>query len=702
MLNVVDNKCQLLAGLDELVGIADLYKNEIGFWPKASIQSAIERNRLLAVVKQDTDDMVGFLIFSGVFPTSKVQAVAVHPDSQRRGVAQLLMDAVVERLEREGFMSVSARPAEDLKAAQDFYEKNGFHVATMVEGGKARSRRIIVRERTLAVPNLFDALDRPSSRFQSIAAPEKDRVWVLDINVMFDLIKHGRDRYQQAYRMFGAALAGRINVVVTSEFQRELARSKPKQGADPAYELASALPTLHLNDVDEVKALTEQVHDLVFVQQGSKQASTVQAMSDCSHVAESILGKASAFITSDGPLLRARKEVRSTFGLDIAALDEFDDALSSYNLDLSAPQASSDGFDISVGSVDQVIPLAANLGGKAVLTQFQKANRLTFTNVNVAKDRDGEVVGFLCLRQSQVLGEQSEILLLCDQRKSIAEHVTDALLVKAMDEIAVTGPQIVQLATVQGQTVVSRVALGLGFRPSKDKHMYQKLMLGGPVTPKCFEAVQNKLRLVVGEEVCRQLMPATFEDVDQLYEQLSDEFSDLEQFSSPALFAANQRNIIIQPIAKSFADQLLGTTGQLSFLDQFGGATKSEKVYVCSGRMRNAYRIGQIVLFYESSRTGGRGAVVAAASVKSVLLVDKAMITERNLSQTVLDSVEGMSSTNEVTLVGFSNVLRLPEPVKLPRLKALGAHTGQNFVAATRIATSVGQSILTEGWNYAS
>ena len=200
---------------------------------------------------------------------------------------------------------------------------------------------------------------------------------------------------------------------------------------------------------------------------------------------------------------------------------------------------------------------------------------------------------------------------------------------------------------------------------------------------------------------CNDGCPLHFESIDQLYQQSPDEFDNLEQFLSPALFASSHRSIIIQPIKKSFAEQLLGTTDQQNFLEQFGGATKSEKIYVCSGRKRNSYHVGQIVLFYESTRSGGQGAVIAAANVKSVLLREKEKVTQRNLSQTVLDSVADMSSTNRVTLIGFSNVLRLPKPVGLPRLKTLGAHTGQNFVSATRITTAVGQAILAEGWNYA-
>ena len=512
MFEVVEENGRQLTVLDQLVGLADLYKGEIGFWPKSSIQSAIARNRLLAAVHQGTKSVVGFLIFSGIFPTGKIQAIAVHRDWQRRGIAQLLLNAAIERMEREGFMTVSARPAEDLIAAQAFYEKNDFWAAKVVEGGKARKRRIVVRERTLAVPNLFDVFDRSITRSTSILLPAKDRLWVFDINVLFDLIKHGRDRHQQAYRMFSAALAGRINVVVTSEFQKELTRNKPKQGADPAYELASALPTIHVSDGNKLKELTKRVHDIVFLQKRSKQASSVQAMSDCRHIAESVLGKASAFITSDGPLLNARTEIRSTFGLDVAALDEFDDALSSYNLNTNISQMSAKGFDVVEASFAQVRPFATNCDAEVILSKLLQPNRNASTRIVAARSVGGEIYGFLVLRKSQVLGDQTEILLLCDQKKSTAAHVADSLLTKAMDAISESGPQLVRLSTVQGQTIVSRLALDIGFRPAEDKHTFQKLVLGGPVTPECFDVVQNKLRLVLGEGVLQRWMPTTFRE----------------------------------------------------------------------------------------------------------------------------------------------------------------------------------------------
>ena len=110
---------------------------------------------------------------------------------------------------------------------------------------------------------------------------------------------------------------------------------------------------LHLDDAAGLSTLTNEVHHLVFVQTGSRQAASVQALSDSRHVAESIKGNASAFIPSDGPMLNARSELREKFGLDIAALDEFDDALGSYDLDVDLTQTNADGSQSLVAQLSK-------------------------------------------------------------------------------------------------------------------------------------------------------------------------------------------------------------------------------------------------------------------------------------------------------------------------------------------------------------
>lgn len=704
MIKIIDDPTDLLKFLDPLVDVADEYKTELGFWSPSKLSDAINRKRLIAAVQDAADGtviVVGFLIHSGVHPSSKIQAVAVHPEHMRCGVAQALLDAAISQLEAEHFISVCAKPAKDLESAQAFYEKNGFEFVRTEAGGKARNRQIVVRERILQAPSLFDTLEE-SGVVKSLVAMDdvRNRLWVLDINVLFDLLKTGRDRYPKAYRVIGAALAGRINVAVTSEFKEELRRNSVKFKADPVLELALALPTIFVAEKGALKEKAAEAHELIFTESQSKQAGTPQALSDCKHIAECALGNAAAFITSDGPLLKSRSTIRQHLGLEVAALDDFDDVLSFYDIEHDESDVSAEGFRIKTGSHSDALALFEKTKSQPYASKQASSSSQTNTaHVLIAYNDDGNVIGFLNALAPAKLGDHHKMILIVDHQEGLADQVADALMGKGLEMLTKGGPHLVSLADIPGQSSVRRVAQQLGFKQPAAAQDLAKFVLGGPLTPTNMERQLNRLRLSIGEEPADRMLPTDFEGLDELFENDITAFKMLERSLSPGLLVSNHREIIIQPIGERFASELLGTSNQLSFLEQFGGANRTEKVYVCSSNKRNYFRPNQIILFYESVRTGGRGAIIAAANIAGVMLQDKDKISDSQMKRTVLDNVETLSTTEQVTLITFNSLLRFPKPVTLEHLKQVGAHTGQNFVSATKIATTVGQQVLDKGWS---
>jgi ribosomal protein S18 acetylase RimI-like enzyme len=89
----------------------------------------------------------GFILFSGVFPNARIQAIAVKPDHRRAGVASALVNALVSHLESRGYITVTAAVASDLATAQAFYESCGFVARRVRDGGQARQRTIVLRSR---------------------------------------------------------------------------------------------------------------------------------------------------------------------------------------------------------------------------------------------------------------------------------------------------------------------------------------------------------------------------------------------------------------------------------------------------------------------------------------------------------------------------------------------------------------------------
>ena len=268
-----------------------------------------------------------------------------------------------------------------------------------------------------------------------------------------------------------------------------------------------------------------------------------------------------------------------------------------------------------------------------------------------------------------------------------------------MQDITLGGPAEIELFSPAGQIVVKRVALQFGFQKSSDDQRFIKTAIGAPITPDGLSQITERLRLSYGTRSIANL-PNRFEGFDQQRRQGSAELTSKEDILSPCLIITNDRKVCIQPIGASYADQLLGTSKQSSFLPQFEGAFRARKTYVSSGRSKNLFQPDQIILFYESSRTGGRGAVVAAAKVDDVVSTLKQDAGRTELKRTVVDRVDRFSASEQVTLVRFSSILRFPRPVSLDELRQLKATGTQNLQTTTHIATRAAQEVFDLGWSY--
>lgn len=690
----------MIQQLDALVSIADNYKTEIGFWPRNSIEDAIWRGRLIAAadVVDDIEKVVGFVVFGGVFPNGRIQAVAVDPTRLRQGVAQFLIDTVVAKLEAEGYLAVIAKPAKDLHIAQKFYQENQFLKVRVQSGGTSRRREIIVRERTLRSPNLLTEM-LPKQSISALPKPNtQSNLWVIDINVLFDLLKQGRAQYEIANAVFTAALDGRVRVAVTSEFSAELARASTAIQNDPLLRLANALPRMHLNAASRVKELAANIHRLIFEAKKPSQAGTPQARSDCEHIAECIAGNATAFITSDGVLLRNQREIREKWGLEIVALEDFHDAIVSTEMINDIKSARGKGFRVCTVDAEVARSMAETLQPKGLCSSyFEIHSTRPSARFLAAVDEKDTATGLIASCPPVTLGDARQILLLVDQERPNADLIADMLLSREIDAIGRAGVNLLQLADLPGQIAVRKAALQTGFVFDETKMHLSKSTLGSPITPKNFSALADRARLTFGSEFSK-LFPNEFDRFDDLYSNDIAEFRRIENLLAPTLIVTKSRRVCIQPIARYYADELLGTSNQTSLLDQFEGAFRSHKNYVSSGRSKNFFKTNQLILFYESSRTGGRGAVVAAARVDDVVTQDKKETGRSDMKKTVVESVDQFSASEEITLTSFSSLLRFPEPVSLKDLHELGAAGTQNLQTATVIATAAAQKIFDRGW----
>ena len=702
MFRIVDDRHTLLSDISSIGSIADSYKKELGFWSRQMLCDAINRNRLIAAITTGSGKptTLGFLIYSGVHPSSKIQAIAVLKDYARKGIGQALLDDAINRLEVEHFISVCAKPAEDLISAQAFYEKNKFEIIRTEQGGKTLNRQIIVRERTLNVPTLFDKIDINQNAVSLLAVESKqNRLWVIDINALSDILKLDCDEYQKIYDVFSATSAGRINIAVTSESKRELQQNIEEVGGNPILERASALPVISVAEEGRISEKAKDVHDLIFYNDCLKQTESSRSMSGCSRIAECILGNATVFITNDESLISSRRKIREHFGLDVVSLDDFHDALLSYDVTSDTTDITAEKFRITTGNLKDAMQLINKTKSKLYFSKFISSSLATNeTTILMAFNEAGNAIGLLTFQKPLNLGESHKITLVVDHQEEVAEIVADALMGKGLGALAHKGPHLVELVEIPGQLLVRRAAYQLGFK-SFVKNGLTKLVFGSPITPGNISNQIEKLRLLVGRNLAERLLPTSMDEMDDLFKNSVDKFEYLEKFVSPCLLASNHREIVIQPIKRRFATELLGTPGPMNLFKQHGGAYRTEKIYVCSSNKKNFFRPNQIIMFYESKSSDGCGAIVAAGNVVGVLVQNKKDVSYEQMGRTVLDKVDDLSLSKQVTLVRFNSLMRFPKPVSFKTLKSLGVDTSLSFVSATEVTTVVGQKILDKGWS---
>ena len=180
------------------------------------------------------------------------------------------------------------------------------------------------------------------------------------------------------------------------------------------------------------------------------------------------------------------------------------------------------------------------------------------------------------------------------------------------------------------------------------------------------------------------------------------EISQLETLIGPTVILSPKRNGVIVPIVRSYADQLLGTSNQpmFDFVSQKNASFLSRRGYVNSIRAAKLMRPGTPILFYESKNAGkGRGAIVAIARIVNSFVVEKSRVDEQMGKTLVVDDLDTVTTTDDVLLSTFDNLMPFPRPVSFKRLKSLDAVGKANFVSAQAISNDKLSKIVADGWN---
>lgn len=709
--NIEQSPRALVSLLPAILELVDSEKEALGFLTPKAYEDAIARRRLMAAVVQDGEAprFAGFLLYSGVYPNAKVQQIAAIPAFRKKGAASTLMKALIAELERVGFMGIRADVASDLPSALAFYAKHGFEPVRERAGGTARGRTIIIHSRQLETDNLFTLASAQPSQSIDIGArrrnPGEMPVFAFDLNVYFDLVRR-RTQSENARRLFGEALGHSLRLTVADEFVTELQRTSTNTLADPVLQMALQLPRLPRQEASELDKLAERIHDIVFVKTGHKDAGSDNAKSDARHVAHAALARASAFVTRDGPILNARQELLNSFGIDIATVDEVLDLLPSEKSPSAIPLRG-EGFEPASISLDEFSIYCTEVGiPEATRLEFAGSTS-TKTIVRTNAIRFGErivAVGTSIIPKG--VDPTARLLIHVRQEHQDAELFADFLMETFVRSACEGAAITIELVHLNGQSIVNRLASVRGFYRKANAPSFLKIAVGRPLTVKSWATEAQQIRrrtgLILPDDLAT--LSASGDIIVQLPTGSSKKIdnSSLETLLGPTIIVWPGRSGVIVPIARSYADDLLGTSDQpsLGFMTNRDAAFLSKRAYVNSPRTSKQMRPGSPIIFYESKRDGkGRGAAIAVARIVSSVVVSKSQIDAKSDKRLVIDDADQFSATDDVLLTTFDNLMPFPTIVGLKKLKEFGATGSTNLVSAVSLSSEQIASVLTCGWS---
>ena len=704
---IVKDPEQLRRHLDAIVLLSNSEREALGFLTPAAYSDAIDQKRLRAMLLEDADgkvSLVGYIFHGGVYPHARVQQICVQPQWRKRKIASALMDSLISDMERIGFSTIKAKVADNLAHAQSFYARHGFEEALYKPGGAARGRTIVIRVRNLDTPHLFSSPPATTSTGLPTFGAEPS-FYTFDLNVLFDLVKN-RDRHQAACALFAAALDHRIRLGIAPEFIDELKRTSHDQNNDPVLQMALQLPRLPPPvDPDDLNQLSDTVHQLVFVDRRVAGADSRQACSDARHLAHSALSRVAGFITSDGAILAARDDLLERVGIDVAGLDEL----------ISLLPESTDGSPVADRQ---------GTGFESKTLTVQEATAY-FKRSGVPDDIIADVCGPVVGRPDgwrSAIWENGDIVAVAfsvppvstsgDERLLIAvdaghldrELYGEYLLDAAIKHACSSGPAAIRLVHVSGQPTVSAIAKTRGFVATGAGSDLTKVAIGRPVTESNWDAVRSHARRKAG-----LTLPTKWPDFSNgersvlITHGLTQSALSPERFEDllgPTLYLWPGREGVIVPIQRAYADELLGTNLQtrLAFIEDRDASFLERRAYINTPRARKAMRPGLPILFYESGKKGGRSAIIAVGRIVDSVIVPKEATLKEAERRVVVDDLSDFSTTDDVLVTSFDNLMPFPALVPFTALKAMGAEGTSNLQSATPLAHNHLVAIVKAAW----
>ena len=285
--------------LEAVIKLHAAGKSRLGPFPRGAFEDQAHHRWIFAAITPD-NTVAGYLLYRVARNRAAIVHLTTAPRFQGKGVARLLVDSLKERSRH--LLGISLRCRRDY-GINDMWQGFGFTVRHSKEGRGADGA-------------LLDYwwFDHNHEDLFSQAAAREDAserlLAVIDANVLFDLICHGRPHSEDTRVLQADWLQDSIVLCVTKEIYNEIHRSPNEEEKKRGRMAAQGFRELKTEDA-QVQALETELAPLF------NGATFVQDISDMREVAHAIAAEAPLFVTRDGPMLGRSDAIFEKYGLRI-------------------------------------------------------------------------------------------------------------------------------------------------------------------------------------------------------------------------------------------------------------------------------------------------------------------------------------------------------------------------------------------------
>ncbi|WP_035475070.1 GNAT family N-acetyltransferase [Burkholderia sp. WSM2230] len=713
-IRILDRYADVAPFVGSAITAADSDKNALGFFPAGVFEDFARKEQLFIAVERNTDALsyVGHLLFEARHPKGRVLQMFVRPAFRKRGIATLLLSHLKQHLTDHAFISLYARVAEDLTGANRFWGSQGFYVQSIARGGETRNRTILVRSHELDTPQLFASSGVSASDPLGLCStsPAEVPLFLLDLNVLFDLGPR-RSRNEQVLDLFKSERAGSCQLALSTEITAELERTATVGVTDPMLAYARIFPSFPAPVTDESETLSADLASIVFPERQCANALSRNDLSDLRHLATAVYHRLTGLITNDGSILNAAAELSERYGIQVvspaafktlntgAAKEQLLDAGETISLSLTAISRSEEpAVHRLLSQLD--VPVAAVVEEWAAVDSNDRvSNRYGVWS----KD---SLIGYVTWSRAFSPGIVN-VRAAVDERQAAAASAARLLLGCVVEQATVATTSQIRLNFPKKQAQIREIAAELGFGGLADDTWLTKLAVPDIITPANWTERAAEI-FTIGRVRLPDSAPA-YRSIDQQIRVVRPDgnvtyvpLMALETLLSPSLFCLPGRPAVVTPVRRAFAEHLLAHSPQKSLLPHARAQLYNERHYVSGAATLKQFKRGNLILFYESGKGGGIGAIVAIARVKHAYLKSQDAMKNADLDPSVLDTA-GLQAIGESivkTVAAFDNIVCLERPVPRATLEKLGCGSATQLLTTRAINETQLMGIIQEGFAY--